>query len=387
MIIFGLGLGLCGMAQSLFQLVIFRLIQAVGFAAHLAMSHAIAIESFPREERGKALGIMGAVSGAGMLISTVAGGFLIDAFGWRSIFYLRLPIVLVSVVMAWKMLNEPVPRARVKFDLAGATVLFLTMICFVISLNRGRVIGWSSPLIVSLGLAGVLLLILFIIIETRTAQPLVDLRLFRNRIFRAATSSNVLVDLPEKALEFLLPFYLIQGIGLSATVAGLLLIARSGMTLLLAPIAGRISDRIGTSLPCALGVVLLGAGMLLIGQLGLNPSLSAVVLGLILVGVGEVMFRTPNTSAIMGSVPSDRLGTASAMVSTLRYVGISFGVAIGAAVFSSSQLSHLARLSSQGLPSDISQRLSTVHGFQDSIPVLLGIVAIALFASVLRGRR
>ena len=110
-------------------------------------------------------------------------------------------------------------------------------------------------------------------------------------------------------------------------------------------------------------------------------------MGLLVVGAGVGIFEMPNASAIMGAVPSDRLGTASAMVATLRHVGTSFGVAISGAVFTSGQLAHSAQLSSRGLPSDVIQRLSTVGGFQDSIFVLLGIVALALFASVLRGRR
>ncbi len=388
MVVYGIGLALCAIAQDLGHLVIYRLIQSAGFAAHLATGHAIVTASFPPEERGKALGITGAVSGAGTLIGPVVGGLLINAFGWPSIFYLRLPVVVICVGMAWTMLKEPsLPRAGGKFDLAGAAVLLFTMSCLLISMNRGRIAGWSSPLILSLGIAGLLLLFAFIIIEKRAAQPVLDLRLFRNRLFSASTSSHMLINLPEKALEFLLPFYLIQGIGLSASGAGLLLVARSAMMLVLSPIAGWVSDRIGTSLPCGLGIVLIGLGTLLFGQLGDNPSLSAIVLGLLLVGAGMAMFQTPNTSAIMGSVPGDRLGTAAAMVATFRQVGIAFGVAISGAIFTSSQLSHLARLSSEGLAPDVIQRLSTVGGFQDSIPVLLGIVVVALFASVLRGRR
>jgi predicted MFS family arabinose efflux permease len=318
----------------------------------------------------------------------VLGGAVIDAFGWRSAFYFRLPIVLISVIMAWIILKEPAaPRAKVRFDLAGAAILLFTMSSLLISVNRGRIVGWSSPLVLALGVAGLLLFILFIVIEMRAAQPLLDLGLFRNRLFSVASSSHILINLPVRALDFLLPFYLILGTGLSASGAGLLLVTKSAMTLILAPIAGRLSDKIGTFFPCAFGAVLIGVGMLLLGRLGPNPPLSALVLGLIVVGAGMPIFLTPNTSAIMGSVPRDRLGTASAMVATLRHVGISFGAAIGGAVFTSSQLSHLARLSSEGLSVDVIQSLANVGGFQDSIPVLLGFTAIALLVTLIRRRR
>ena len=164
-------------------------------------------------------------------------------------------------------------------------------------------------------------------------------------MFSAAASSQILTNLPFRALNFLLPFYLIQGIGLSASRAGLFLVAISATTLVLSPIAGRISDKVGTSLPCALGVASMCIGMLLLGRLGPSPSLVAVVLGLLVFGTGMAIFEAPNTSAIMGSVPPQRLGVASGLMALSRNLGTTVWMPIMGAVFTA------IVLSSAGMPS------------------------------------
>lgn len=388
LVIFSLGLGLCSLAQSLIQLVMFRLVQAVGAAMTVATGNAIITASFPSQERGRALGIMGAVVGVGLLSGPALGGILLDLLGWRSVFYLRLPIGIIGVAMARALLkNQFSPKRGQKFDLLGAATLFLALTCLLLAMNRGQSLGWASPWVVSLGVMSVLLLLLFLFVERRLAQPVLDLRLFRRRLFSAASGSHVFLYMATTAVSFLMPFYLIQGQGLSASKAGLLLVTIPAISLVVSPLSGRLSDRLGTLFLCASGLTLVSAGLFLLSGLGANASIGNVVLCLLVLGVGIALFVPPNTSAIMGSVPSERLGTASAMVGTLRQVGMSVGLAIASSVFAASQFSHATQLASQGLPEDVVQRLSTVSGVHDAIFAALAIAVIGLVASVLRGRR
>lgn len=385
--IFSLGLGLCSLAQSLIQLVMFRLIQGVGAAMTMATEYAIITASFPSKERGRALGIMGAVAGLGLLSGPALGGFFLDLLGWRSIFYLRLPLGIISVAMAWGLLKEQSsPKRAEKFDLLGATTLFFALTCLVLAVNRGQSLGWFSPWVLSLAVVGALLLFFFLIVERRAAQPVLDLRIFWNRLFSAASASHVFLYLSTAAVTFLMPFYLIQGLGFNVSKAGLLLVTIPAISLLVSPLSGRLSDKLGTLFLCASGLTLVSVGLFLLSGLETNASIGDIVLYLAILGVGMGLFISPNTSAIMGSVPSERLGSASAMVGTLRHMGLSVGLAIAGSVFAASQLSHATQLTSQGLLQNMAERLSTVSGFQDAIFVALVIAAIGLLASVLRGR-
>jgi predicted MFS family arabinose efflux permease len=273
-----------------------------------------------------------------------------------------------------------------KFDLLGTATLFLALTCLILAVNRGQSLGWFSPWVLSLAVASVLLLFFFLVVERRAAQPILDLRLFRNRPFSVASISHVFLYMSTAAVTFLMPFYLIQGLGFNASKAGLLLVIIPGVSLVVSPLSGRLSDKLGTLAFCASGLTLISVGLFLLKGLGDNASISEIVFYLVMLGVGMGLFTSPNTSAIMGSVPSKRLGTASAMVGTLRQLGMSVGLAIAGSVFAAGQSSDAAQLASQGLLSDIVDRLSTVSGFQDAIFVALLIAVIGLLVSVLRGR-
>ena len=273
LVIFSMGLGLCSLAQSLIQLVMFRLVQAVGAAMTIATGNAIITASFPSKERGRALGIMGAVGGVGLLSGPALGGILLDLLGWRSIFYLRLPIGIIGVTMARALLKDQFsPKRGQKFDLLGAATLFLALTCLLLAVNRGQSLGWTSPWVAGLGIMSVLLLFLFLFVERGAAQPVLDLRLFRRRLFSAASGSHVLLYMATTAVSFLMPFYLIQGLGLSASKAGLLLITTPAVSLVASPLSGRLSDRLGTLFLCASGLALVSVGLFLLSGLGAAPQ-------------------------------------------------------------------------------------------------------------------
>jgi EmrB/QacA subfamily drug resistance transporter len=385
--IFIVGLALCSISQNIIQLVIFRFIQSIGAAMTIAIGSAILTTSFPTSERGKALGIMGAVGGLGMLSGPALGGLCLDLLGWRSFFYLRIPFVLIGLVMVHILLKkEPAHESKEKFDLPGAITFFLALICLLFVLTQGQRLGWSSPWMIGLSCAGILFLISFLFVEKRISQPMLDLKIFRSRLFSIAVVSHIFLYVSTTAVNFAMPFYLIAGLGFNASKAGLLLVTVPATALIFSPLSGRLSDKLGTLVLCTAGFILTALGLFLLSGATIDTSIITVVLYLILVGAGMGLFVSPNTSAIIGAVPSGRLGSASAMVGTLRHIGMSIGLAIAGSVFTATRFANAAQLTSDGLTQGLVGKLSTVGGFQNTIFVALITAAIGLLVSAFRGR-
>ena len=189
------------------------------------------------------------------------------------------------------------------------------------------------------------------------------------------------------AVDFTMPFYLIQSLSLPASEAGLLLVTVPAVRLVVSPLSGRFSDRWGTRLLCGLGLILIAAGMLLLRRLNIDTPVTEIIPALAVIGLGMGLFTIPNTSAIMGAVSQERLGTAAAMVGLLRQLGMSIGLAIAGSLFASSSLSNATELASQGLSEEVVLSLSTANGMQDTILVALNFTAIGFIISALRGRK
>ena len=386
-LIFTIGLGLCATTQNFVVLVIFRVIQAIGGTMMAAMGSAILIAAFPDEEKGRALGIMEAVVGMGLLSGPILGGLLLDTLDWRSMFLLRVPIGAIGLIMAWFLLKEvSLPRSQNRFDFIGAATLFGGLTCLLLALNRGNSLGWGSPLVLSLIGIGLVFSLLFLVIEWRLPHPVLDLRLFRSRLFSVAAASHLLLTLVTGMFHFLLPFFFIQGLGYSPSLSGVLVAVISAMSLLISPLSGHLSDRLGTFSICALGMTLMSAGILLFGQFSAGSSVWMQVFYMVVIGVGLWLFIPPNSSAIMGSVPKERLGTAAAMVGTVRQIGQSVGIALAGSIFAVGKATRLTELADSGMATEMAQRLATIKGFEDSMWAALAVALVGLVVSLLRGR-
>ena len=385
--VFILGLFLCSLAQNITQLIIFRLIQSFGAAMTISIEYAIVTASFPPGERGRALGIVGAIAGLGLLSGPVIAGFCLDLFGWRSFFYLRVPLVVITLIMSQVMLKDDYIREnREKFDLPGAVTFFFALVFLVFALTQGQRLGWTSPWIVTTGSLGILFLSSFLIVERRRANPILDLGIFKSRLFSISVLGHILLYVSTVAVNFAMPFYLIDGLGYSASITGLLLITTPAIMLLLSPSSGKLSDRLGTFVLCASGFVLISLGLFLLSRVTIDTSIGAIILFPIIIGVGIGLFVSPNTSAIIGAVPSGSLRSASAMAGTLRHLGMSIGLAISGGVFTASRFSSASRLASLGESPEMVYKLSTVSGFRATIFVALIIALCGLLVSIFRGR-
>lgn len=332
-LVFIAGSALCGLAQSSAQLIAFRVLQGVGGAMIMANGRALVTINALASERGKALGITSMAFHVGYMVGPTLGGFVIDAFGWRWIFFLTVPLGLVTAYFGWKVLKERAAgQAPIKIDFAGAAYLFLTNVCFIYALNRLPHRGIHDPVVISFLAIAALGLAFFVRTELKVSTPILSLSLFKNRLFSAANLSLFFITLTQSAITVLLPFYLQNLMGFTPTQMGWLLIGSSAIIVIFAPVAGWLSDRLGSQLLCSIGAAIVVIGQYLIGSFTLHSSIVQLVLPQLLIGLGWALFNSPNQSAIMGTVPRDKVGAASGMTLTTARVGGAMGIAISGAL-------------------------------------------------------
>ncbi|MBI5566736.1 MAG: MFS transporter [Chloroflexi bacterium] len=368
--IFIVSSAVCGLAQSPLMLIGSRAIQALGAAMLFANSPAILTKNFPASERGRALGLQGTMTYLGLTAGQSLGGWLTEQFSWRAVFYINVPVGLLALWLSWRFIPKDAPAERAeKFDRAGAAVFMAGLIALLLGLNQGSSWGWTSPAILGLLLGAVGLLAVFIAVERRVANPMLDLTLFRSRTFSASTASAILNYVCVYSILFLLPFYLIYGRNLSPAVAGAILTTQPIVMAIVAPLSGQLSDRVGARVLSVLGMLVLALGLWLLSQLRSQSPLSDVTLALAVVGLGTGTFIAPNSSALMGAAPRHRQGIAAGVLASARNVGMVLGVGLAGAVFTTVQ----------------AQTASVVTAVTTSFAVAIGLAVLGIFTSAIRG--
>jgi len=267
-VLFTTGLILCSLSQSIIQLILSRIVLGLANAMMIGIGAAIVTAAFPDRERGKALGIQGATVSAGLLTGPVLGGFLLDTLGWRAIFYTRIPVGIIGFAMAWFLLKEQRESAgNLKFDLWGAATLFCGISCLLLFFNPGLRSGFKSAPVIIMAASAIVLLTLFVVQEIRAEEPLVDLNLFRNYLFAGGNISLGIMAFALSAQILLMPFYLIDGVGYSATETGLFLATVSVISLVIGPLSGWLSDKVGSRALCTVGAALICLSLFLFSGL------------------------------------------------------------------------------------------------------------------------
>ncbi|MCX6013676.1 MAG: MFS transporter, partial [Chloroflexi bacterium] len=377
-LIFTIGLVLNSIAPNIITLISFRVIQAVGAAMMMAVGPAIITSVFPGQERGKALGIYGGVIGAGLAFGPAFGGLFLDLLGWRSIFYLRIPISFIVFIMSLTILKKGITgEGKYNIDLWGSLTLFISMGSLLFGVNQAGHYGWGSLIVILPLLISLILMIMFLIIEKKVKDPLLNLNLFKNIPFTNANISLFITFVVRMVSAFLMPFFLLQAAGYPSYKAGIILITVPVSMLIVSPFAGWISDRIGSRLLCAIGAALMGGSLFLFSSMDSNVATYEVVLKLIVMGVGQGVFEAPVNSTILGSVSKENLGTASAILNTVRGIGFAMGLAITSAIYTASQTSHYNSLIQQGFVPELAKKTSIVNGFHDALIIgtFIGIAA------------
>ncbi|MBI2866193.1 MAG: MFS transporter [Chloroflexi bacterium] len=389
--LFALGLGLSALSQNIYQLILFRLVQAGGQSMTVANSNAVLTSVFPSQERGKALGMMGAVVGAGLALGPLTGGWLIDFLGWQAIFYARVPISLVGLALAWLALrDEATPEARPKLDLAGAATSFVAMGSFLLWINQATRSGLSSLGPWAFAAVAAISGLAFLRIERRVEGPVVDLALFRSRIFALANIAHVLYFASYTIIALGFPFYLVTGLGLTSGQAGTVFTLSPGLRIALSPLAGWLSDRVGPRLLTTSGMALSSGGFLLLSRLGSASRLEEVVAYLIVTSLGLAIFEAPNMSAIMGDAPRERQGTASALVAISRQGGMTLGLAASGSLLAARQRGHAVHLAAAHTDPATIPQLAMVAGFHDTLLMLalpVSTIALVIALATTKGKR
>lgn len=320
------------LAWSIEAVIVLRFLQGIGGAMVLATTMAIVVSVFPPEQRGKALGIAVASVYAGISCGPFIGGYLVAWFGWRSLFYLLIPLGLLTwVVTCVKIKGEWSPARGEPFDLAGAVVYGCSIMLLVVGVaNLSR--GWWAWLLVVAGNIGFLL---FLLQERRTRYPLLNIKLLsENRVFALSNLAALFNYAATFGVTFFMSLYLQYVKGLGPQQAGTVLIAQPVIQTLFSPLCGRLSDRIPASLVATTGMAFCAVGLGVASLLSASSSFVQVVLLLVFMGLGFALFSSPNTNMIMGSVEPRYLGVASGLNASMRTLGMVSSMMIITLIFS-----------------------------------------------------
>ncbi len=383
--IFTFASALCGAAPSEVALVAFRVVQGLGAGMLMAMGPAIVARTFGPGERGRALGLNAISVSVGLSLGPALGGLLTDVGSWRAIFLVNIPIGLFAIAWAARILPAEARGRGQSFDVAGAALSSTAVLALLLALIQGQSWGWTSPAIVGLLVAFVVLGSAFLVVEARAVQPMIDLALFRIRAFSAGLASVVIAFTGLFTATFLLPFLLEQGAGYSPLEAGILVTPIPIVTAIVAPFSGTLSDRIGPRLPASLGIAITSLGLLSLTQLPQPFSVADLGLRLGLIGLGQGLFMSPNSSAVLGSVPRARIGTASGTLAQARVDGQALGIAISGAIVAITLPRHAADLAGTGSPAEVAGAALSL-AIRDAFVVAALLCAFGVATSLVRGR-
>jgi EmrB/QacA subfamily drug resistance transporter len=385
--LFGLAALVAGFVTTGGELVLVRIVQGAAGAFMMANSSAIVTDAFPRRQLGLALGTNMIVAAVGSILGTVLGGWL-TVFGWQWVFWFNVPFSVIGTVWAWVNLREQVVlRRHQRFDVPGMITYLISVTGLLIALTVGGIEGWTTPLVIGGFVAAVLLFPVFIAVELRVPQPLLDLNLFRDRLFAMGNVSAFLNSLARLAVTFLFVFYFQGPEQKDALTAGILLTPLAVGMLVLSPISGYLADRHGSRLLSSLGLLVSAVGLAGMALIQISTPYWYIALMMLIVGGGSGLFNSPNTSAIMASVPPDRRGIAAGTRTMLMNTGgvfsIAFALAIVASTLPASVMFQIFAGVTAGVPATALS--SFMWGLHLSFWLMAGISVLAAIASALRG--
>ncbi|MGZ3534823.1 MAG: MFS transporter [Thermodesulfobacteriota bacterium] len=323
--IFTIGSALCSFSPSIQFLIGSRMIQGLGASALMANSPAIVTTAFPEEQRGKALGMLGSVVSAGFLTGPILGGFLVEHFGWRSIFFINLPIGIIGIYLCSKVLDRDVPKSSARVDLQGGLLLFSSLTFLLLFLDR--IAQGSDPLLWVWLFLSLFSFGLLIVAETRSPFPLVELKVFKRRLFISSLGASFLSFLISAAHTFVIPFFLQNILEFSPSKTGMFIFPVALTVMVTAPLGGRFSDRVGVRMPATIGLAI--TSLTVFSFIFLKPGANDldILWRQVVLGIGISLFNPANNSAIIGSLPRESVGLASSFLALARNLGLVMGVA------------------------------------------------------------
>ncbi len=331
--LFGFSSFAAGMSPNLSLLIGSRILQGISGAMVMATSPALLTTTVPPSQRGKALGILATGTYVGLTIGPSLGGALISLLGWRWIFFLNIPISIIIFIMGMIFLPRSQKVRPAPFDFIGSLTLIIGLPLLLTAIGQGEQWGWLNPMTLAMAAVGLAFLALFVRIQSRREFPLLNLSLFRSRIFSGSVISALCNYIALFIQMILLPFYLMEALGADARHAGFVLTAQPFIMAMVASPAGWLSDRIGTRPLAVAGMLILTVGLGGLSFIGPDSSLLQVALWLAVMGLGTGIFISPNSSALMGAAPKTQQGVAGSVLAVSRTFGMMAGVALSTALF------------------------------------------------------
>jgi EmrB/QacA subfamily drug resistance transporter len=336
LLVFSTGSLMCSLAPNLTTLVIFRMVQAIGGSMLNPVAMSIITNTFTdARERAQAVGVWAAVVGVSMALGPVVGGLLVGSVGWRSIFWINLPVGLVAIVLTLRYIPESkAPKAR-RVDGIGQALVMVLLASLTFGIIEAPDRGWGSPLIVSAFAVTVAALVGLVTWEGRREEPLINLRFFRSVPFAGAAIIALAAFATLGGFLFLNTLYLQEVRGYSPLRAGLCTLPMAVMTMLLPPISGRIVGTRGPRIPLLIAGIALTASCLMLSEISATTSFAWLFIAYVIFGIGFGFVNAPITNAAVSGMPRAQAGVASAIASTSRQVGSTLGVAVVGALLAS----------------------------------------------------
>ena len=326
----------CGLAPNAGFLIGARAVQGIGAALMNPATLSIITATFPPKQRGQAIGIWAGVSALALAIGPLAGGLIVDNIGWNWIFFVNVPVGALGIVVSQFFIDESRDTSHEQsIDLPGLLTSGGGLFALSYALIEGNQRGWGSGEILGLFAAALVLLVAFVVLESRQRLPMLDLSLFRIGSFVGANIVALLVSLGMGGVFFFVSLYVQNILGYSPTKAGAIFLPMTVLIILIAPVAGKASDRVGGRWLMGAGMSILGVSLLLYQRVGLHSDFWTLLPAMVLGGIGMAMTMSPMTSTAMASVPVDKAGVGSGVLNSFRQVGGSLGIAVMGAILAS----------------------------------------------------
>jgi EmrB/QacA subfamily drug resistance transporter len=362
----------CGLATSAGWLIGARVLQGVGSALMNPATLSIVTATFPPRQRGMAIGIWAGVAAMALAIGPLAGGLITQHLGWNWIFFINVPVGILAIIVTRLVVDESRDTsADQRLDLPGLLSSGIGLFALTYGLIEANNYGWTSPRILSLFAVAVIGIVLFVLLELHQRSPMLDLSLFKNGTFAGSNSVMLLIGLAMFGVFFYNSLFIQNILGYSAVETGATFLPMTVLIILVAPFAGKYSDRVGSRWLMGGGMLLLAASLFIFSRLDASSDFWDILPGLIVGGFGMALVMTPTTSAAMGSVPVDKAGVGSAVLNSMRQVGGALGIAVIGAIIAQSVHS------APGTPQSAAE---FVTGYQNALTVA---ALIALAGAVL----
>jgi EmrB/QacA subfamily drug resistance transporter len=371
---------LCALSPSVYWLIGFRFLQAIGSVMMLGLGMAIVTEAFPPHERGKAIGLNGTFVSIGIVVGPTLGGLLLSVTSWHWIFLVNLPIGIIGTFLAWRFVPDKRPLGGQRFDFAGAILLFISLLSFLLALTIGQELGFSDLRIVILFAAAFVFLVIFLFVEKNQEQPMIDLALFRNPNFSLSLLLGSLIFIVIAGTTLLLPFYLQNMRGYEPQQVGLMMAMIPMFLGVAAPLSGIASDKYGTRRIATIGLLVSLIGYWVMSNFDLSTTILIFAVGTIPLGIGIGIFQSPNNSAVMGAAPPERLGVASGLLGLSRTLGQTTGIALFGALWAARVASSFGETPTGGATA--APIPDQIAGLQETFLVMLVLMVLALGLSV-----